>query len=230
MRLLKQLTSVKVIQKTIGLLAAEYLRLVWNTTRFTLEPEDAYERWEPDVPVIVVFWHGQHFLTPFFKRADDQVKALISRHRDGELNAIAVERMGIKVIRGSGDHKGRFLAKGGLSGFWAMLEALKQGSNIGLTADIPKRARIASIGVVKLAAASGRPIFPVAIATKRRIELSNWDRTAINLPFGRGACVVASPIWVPSDAGRVMLESARDELERSLNAITARVYALVNEA
>ena len=66
-----------------------------------------------------------------------------------------------------------------------MLERSEEGYNVALTADVPKVARVAGLGVVKLAQYSGRPIYAVAIATSRRIELDNWDRTAINLPFGR---------------------------------------------
>ena len=54
-----------------------------------------------------------------------------------------------------------------------------------MTADVPKVARIAGLGVVKLAQHSGRPIYAVAMASSRRIELDNWDRSAINLPFSR---------------------------------------------
>ena len=71
-----------------------------------------------------------------------------------------------------------------------MLDALADGYSMALTADVPKVSRVAGLGIVMLARASGRPIYPVAVATSRRIELDNWDRTAINLPFGRGAIVV----------------------------------------
>ena len=65
------------------------------------------------------------------------------------------------------------------------LTALKEGYNVAMTADVPKVARVAGLGVVKLAQHSGRPIYPVAMASSRRIELDNWDRSAINLPFSR---------------------------------------------
>jgi lysophospholipid acyltransferase (LPLAT)-like uncharacterized protein len=225
----KRLTRSRTVQQTIGFLAAEYLRLVWRTTRFTLEPSDPYERWGQGAPNIITFWHGQHFLTPFVKRPGDRGKALISRHRDGEINAIAAERLGIGTIRGSGDHGGRFIAKGGVSAVMAMIEALKQGYHIGLTADVPKRARVAGMGIIRLAGASGSPILPIAIATRRRIELNNWDRTAINLPFGPGAIVIGDPIRVAADASPTVLEAARSELEKTLNAITARVYAILDK-
>ena len=72
-----------------------------------------------------------------------------------------------------------------------------------------KSSRVAGLGVVKLAQHSGRPIYPVAIATSRRIELDNWDRTAINLPFGRVALVASEAIYVPRDADDAALEAAR---------------------
>ena len=97
-----------------------------------------------------------------------------------------------------------------------------------MTADVPKVSRVAGLGIVKLAQMSGRPIYPVAIATSRRIVLDNWDRTAINLPFGRGAVVAGAPIHVPHDADDATLELARRAVEEALNAATARAYELVD--
>ena len=224
----KRLVGSRPFQKTTGVVAAEYLRLVWNTTRFVFEPEGIYEQVDRDAPVIIAMWHGQHFLAPFVRRAQDRVKVLVSRHRDGEINALAVERLGIGAIRGSGHHGGGFIGKGGVSAFKEMQSALEQGYNVALTADIPKVARVAGLGIVKLASASGRPIYPIAIATRRRIELKNWDRTAINLPFGRGGGVAGAPLRVPPDADEAALEQARRTLEIALDAATARAYAIAD--
>src|SRR5258708_16027335 len=66
------------------------------------------------MPAIFAFWHGQRFMTPFIKTKNSyRAKVLISRHRDGEFNAIAVERLGIGTIRGSGDHGGALYPQGG---------------------------------------------------------------------------------------------------------------------
>ena len=40
-------------RKAVGLLAAEYLRLVWVTSRFVMEPADPYRMYETDQPVII---------------------------------------------------------------------------------------------------------------------------------------------------------------------------------
>jgi lysophospholipid acyltransferase (LPLAT)-like uncharacterized protein len=224
----KSLVGSRPFQQTAGIVAAEYLRLVWKTTRFTIEPDGIYERFARDAPVIIAMWHGQHFLTPFIRRADDRAKVLISRHRDGELNALAAQRLGAGIIRGSGHHTGGFIGKGGVSAFKEMLSALDEGYNVALTADVPKVARVAGLGIVKLASASGRPIYPIAIATRRRVELHNWDRTTINLPFGRGGRVAGDPVRVPPDADGETLEAARRALELALDAATARAYALAD--
>jgi len=166
---------------------------------------------------------------PFIKRNDGshRAKVLVSRHRDGEINARAAEKLGIGTIRGSGAHDGGF-HKGGAAAFSEMLEALKDGYNVAMTADIPKVARIAGLGVVKLAQLSGRPIYAGAIASHRRIELNNWDRSAINLPFSRMGLVAGGPIYVPADADDATLEAARQRLESELNRVTARAYEIVD--
>jgi len=228
MSLLKRVIRARPVQIGIGAAAAGYLRLIWNTSRVTIEPADLYERVAPDLPVIVAMWHGQHFLMPFLKRAEHRVKVLISRHGDGEINAIAAERLSIGTIRGSGDPGGQFDRKGGVGAFKSMLRALSDGYNMALTADVPKVSRIAGGGVVKLASFSGRPIYPVAMNTSRRIEFDNWDRSTLNLPFGRLAIIVGEPIRVPSDADETVLERYRAEVERSLNVLTERAKAAVD--
>ena len=118
------------------------------------------------MPAIFAFWHGQHFMTPFIKTKEShRAKVLISRHRDGEFNAIAAERLGIGTIRGSGDHGGAFHRKGGVGAFREMLQALEDKWNVATTADVPKRARVVGLGIIMLARESGRPIMPFAMVT-----------------------------------------------------------------
>jgi lysophospholipid acyltransferase (LPLAT)-like uncharacterized protein len=216
------------LQRAVGVLAAEYLRLVWVTNRFTFEPADIYQQVEPRMPVILAFWHGQHFLTPFIRNKPSyRAKVLISRHRDGEFNAIAVERLGIGTIRGSGDHGSSFHRKGGVGAFKEMVRTLEDNYNVALTADVPKRARVAGLGIIMLARESGRPIMPFAMATSRFMRLHNWDRTTINLPFGRGALVGIKEINVPPDANAEAMERLRLDLEETLNEATRRAYAMI---
>jgi len=227
-RLLRDTLRGSWFQRAIGFLAAEYLTFVWRTNRFTLDPPGLYERVERQLPAIFAFWHGQHFMTPFIKTKDSHVaKVLVSLHPDGEYNAIAAERLGIGTIRGSGDHGSGFHRKGGISAYREMVRALEENYNVAMTADVPKRSRIVGLGIIMLARESGRPIMPFAMATSRYIRLNNWDRTTINLPFGRGALIGVEEVYVPSDADAEKMEELRLKLEAILNEATRRAYAMV---
>ncbi len=223
----KRLVRSRPVQTVVGIAAAEFLRLVWITNRRVLEPADIYEHMIPQLPVIIAMWHGQHFMVPFIRR-NYPAKVLISRHRDGEMNAIAAERLGVGTIRGSGDASGRFDLKGGVGAFQVMLNTLQEGCSVALTADVPKVARVVGNGILKLAQLSGRPILPAAVTTSRRKVLDNWDRTTINLPFGRLAMVAGETVTVPSDLDDATLERCRASLETSLNRATARAYELAD--
>src|SRR6185312_10054197 len=224
----KQIVSSPAFQNAVGTLGAWYLRFVWRTSSKLLDPPDIYDRVQ--TPAIIAMWHGKHILMPFIKKAnaEHRAKVLISRHRDGEVNAIAAEKLGIGTIRGSGAHNGEFHRKGGVSAFTEMLDALKDGYNVAMTADVPKISRIAGMGVIKLAQHSQRPIYGVAIASSRRKELNNWDRTAINLPFSRIALVASEAITVDANADAAMLEAKRLEVQNELNRLTRRAYEIAD--
>ena len=110
-----------------------------------------------------------------------------------------------------------------------MLDALEDGYNVALTADVPKVSRVAGLGIVKLAQHSGRPIYPVAIATQpphRARQLGpRRDQSAVQ-PHGAGG--------ERADPRRRAMPTTRRwkrrgcEVENALNAATARAYAIVD--
>ena len=76
-RLFRKFTRSAWLQRVVGVLAAEYLRFVWLTNRFSFEPAEVYEIVEPEMPFILAFWHGQHFMTPFIRKDQYRGKVLI---------------------------------------------------------------------------------------------------------------------------------------------------------
>lgn len=227
MSFVRRLTRSRGFQRALGIAGAEWLRLVYLTNRWRVDPPDIYETLDRQLPVIIAFWHGQHFMMPFLKKKRHRAKVLISRHRDGEMNAIAAEWLGVGTVRGSGSHEGEFHRKGGVSAFKGMVSTLEQGYNMALTADVPKVSRIAGLGIIMLARQTGRPIVPVVIATTRFKRLNNWDRTLVNLPFGRGLILAGEIMHVPADADGAAMEALRAKLEDSLNDATRRAYAMI---
>jgi lysophospholipid acyltransferase (LPLAT)-like uncharacterized protein len=225
MGFMKRITRSRAVQETLGLLVAGYLKFVQRTNRFIMEPADAYDRIE--MPVIAAMWHGQHFMIHFAKRPQDRAASLVSRSGDGEFNAIALRHLGVRAIRGSGARGRDIRKKGGAQAMRAMLRALDDGEMVVMTADIPKISRICGQGIVTLAQLSGRPIVPVAVVTSRRIDFDSWDKASIGLPFGRGAMVLGDQIRIPREADEQTLESLRKTVERELDRVHERAYALV---
>jgi lysophospholipid acyltransferase (LPLAT)-like uncharacterized protein len=227
MGFLKRITRSRPVQESLGLLFARYLGLVQRSNAFVMEPPDAYERIGPLMPVIAAMWHGQHFMIHFAKRPQDPAASLVSRSGDGEFNAIALRHLGVRAIRGSGARGRDIRKKGGVQALRAMLKALSDGEMVVMTADIPKIARVCGQGIVTLAQLSGRPIVPVAVVTSRRIDFDSWDKASIGLPFGRGAIVLGDPVHVPREADDEAMERLRRTVERELDRVHERAYALV---
>jgi lysophospholipid acyltransferase (LPLAT)-like uncharacterized protein len=215
------------VQEALGFLFARYLGLVRRTSRFVMEPPDAYDRIGPLMPVIAAMWHGQHFMIHFARRAQDPAASLVSRSADGEVNAITLRHLGVRAIRGSGARGRDPRDKGGASALRAMLRALAMGEMVVMTADVPKIARVCGEGIVTLARLSGRPIVPVAVVTSRRVDFDSWDRASLGLPFGRGAMVIGDPLLVPRDADAAAIADARRRVEDGLDHVHARAYALI---
>jgi lysophospholipid acyltransferase (LPLAT)-like uncharacterized protein len=211
-----------------GFVTASHFRFVRWTNRLVRIPDATFHApWQND-PAILVVWHGEHFLVPFIGPRNDRINVLTTLHRDGEIITRAGMHFGLKFVRGSGDHGKEFMRKKAVQAFTALLRLLRQGETVVVTADVPKVARVAGLGAVTLAKHSGCPVIPIGIATSRRTRLANWDRTCINLPFGRMVMVRGEPIHVSRDADDAALEAARRTVEERLAAADARAYAVAD--
>jgi 3-deoxy-D-manno-octulosonic-acid transferase len=211
-----------------GHLVAGLIRTVRLTSSTVYDPPDFFDRLRSQVPFIMAMWHGQFMMLPDLNTREYTVEAMVARHGDADLVAHVLSQFGISAIRGAGA-AGRRRDRGGAYALRAAVKALDNGSIVAMTADIPpKKPRTAGDGIVTLARLSGRPIIPVAAATSRFFSLNNWSKMAVNLPLSRLAWVAGDPIFVAADDNPVIAEQSRVEVERSLNAVTARAYELAN--
>lgn len=228
--MLKSLWRSRPVQETMGSLLAAYLRFVQRTNRFVVATPDAYDWLKTQEPYILAMWHGQHFMIPIGKTPEQRYSVLISRHGDGEMNAIAVTKFGINLVRGSGAQRADQVAKrGGVKALLAMLDVLKRGDNMVLTADVPKISRVCGRGIITLAQKSGRPIIPIALVCSRRFNFDTWDKTSIGAPFGTAVLALGPAISVPADADATTLEAARQRVEIELDRAHAIAYGTIND-
>lgn len=226
------LAQSRIVKSIIVSLLAWFVRLVRLTNRMVEGSAQfsggAYAKFEPG---IIALWHGQHLLTPAYYPKGRPLVAMVSRSADAELNALMIEKFGIEAVRGSGGRESsKHLDKGGAKALIALKKSLVAGKNVAMIADIPHGTpRDAGLGIVLLARLSGRPIMPAAIATSRRKVLErSWDKTTINLPFGRSSIVIGTPVFVPANADEAEMERKRQEVTAALNAATAEAYRLVD--
>ena len=231
-RLGKRLLQSELVQRIGSVLIHWALSAVWRTNRNDGTSTDWEKQLDGEWPVILALWHGQHLLVPYAGPRDRRFTTLVSRSTDAEINARVIKLAGYDVIRGSGGRESRMVAgKGGVRALFAMRDALQQGVNVAMIADISKgETRVAGEGIVALARISGRPIVPVALATSRRLVLEKtWDKTTINLPFGRRSARVGPPIYVPAKANKQEMEEARARVTAELNRVTEEAMRAVEE-
>jgi 3-deoxy-D-manno-octulosonic-acid transferase len=216
------------MERVAGRSVARYIDLVHRTSKIVREPSGAELQafLKSHSPAIVAVWHGQFLLAPQAKPLEVPLAIILARHGDAELFADALARFNTTLIRGAGAN-GRRKDRGGATALRSAIRTLESGTSVGMTADVPPGpARRAGIGIITLAALSGRPIIPLAAASSRFTVLRTWSRMTVNLPYGRLACVFGEPIHVRRDSTPDEMESARQDVERALDAATERAYRL----
>lgn len=196
---------------------AAVLRALSSTWRVRfVGAEGLFASWARGERVIVAFWHDRLLMMPIAARGQ-RVCVLVSQHRDGEIAARVLRRLGIEVARGSA-------TRGGARGFIGMVEAYRSGCTVAVLPDGPRGPRHAvKPGVVHLARATGAPIFPVAAMARPAKRLASWDRLIVPLPFARVVLRAGEPMRVPADTSRDELEIYRRALEERLGEVVRAV-------
>jgi len=200
--------------KAAGLTGAALVRQLGRTLTYHFRYRD------PVVDPEVARATGQRYIYAFFHEVTlfpayywnwPEMHILISEHRDGELIAQVVQRLGFSVVRGSS-------TRGGARALREMTLRIDQG-NLCVTPDGPRGPRRSvHQGIAYLASRTGLPIVGSGMAFKRPWRAKSWDRFAVPRPFSPAACVVPEAVTVPHDADRDTIEACRQEVERRMQA------------
>ncbi len=191
------------------LIACVLLLLRWTTRKELLDDDGLYARWRGGERLIIAFWHEHLVLMPCFGWWP-RICIMISQHRDGELIARAVRPLGIEAVRGSS-------TRGGRDALRQILTAYREGASLAWTPDGPRGPRrVAKLGVVQTARATGATIVPVGAAARRYRRLASWDRMILPWPGTRLVFVVGTPLRVDAATSDAELETTRTRLERAL--------------
>ena len=216
MRLSKRLRRAGPVQSMLAWLAAQYIRLLFLTTQWTVIcPPETERCLAKGRPFIACFWHGRMIMMRAALPRGITMHVLISEHRDGQLISRALASLGVATVAASSRH-------GGAAALRSMHRLLARGESVGITPDGPRGPRMrAKAGAIQVAQLSGVPILPVSGAVGRRRILGSWDSFCLALPFSRGVIQWGEPIQVPRDAGKDAADRLRLLLEERLNGLTA---------
>jgi len=179
----------------LGLVA---LRLLARTWRFDARGDAGWrERHAHGQGMVMALWHG-HLLPLAFYLRHLGMSVLVSEHRDGEVIARILERMGYTMIRGSS-------TRGGSRALVEMIRVLRAGVAVCITPDGPKGpAHKFAPGATVAAQRAGVPITTMFVTADRAWTLKSWDRFMIPKPFARVILQFGDPTFVrdgtPADA------------------------------
>jgi lysophospholipid acyltransferase (LPLAT)-like uncharacterized protein len=149
------------------------------------------------------------------------VTALLSQHRDAEIAARALGRLGIDTVRGSS-------TRGWAGALRGLLAARARGEDLAIVPDGPRGPRReVKDGVVQLARATGLPVVPFGAAAWPARRLGSWDRMMLPRPFARVALVGGAPLVIPRDADAAAQDAARATVQATLEDLTRRAEAAV---
>jgi lysophospholipid acyltransferase (LPLAT)-like uncharacterized protein len=228
-RIRKPLAESSAVKHGLASFLAGFLRFVKLTSPLAPGSDNLAVLVDEKHAYIYALWHGQHLIPPAYTPKGQRFPTMFSRSADAELNALTAQKLGLEPVRGSGGRPGEHsLEKGGARALIALKKALDQGRSVCMIADVPHGTpREAGLGIITLSRISGRPIVGLAFATSRRKVLEkSWDKTTINLPFGRTGFAATEPIQVPRDASEEAMEDYRRKVTEALNGATARAYRL----
>jgi lysophospholipid acyltransferase (LPLAT)-like uncharacterized protein len=193
----------------VGRAAAGVLKLLGRTWRFDVRGgEHDRAAHQAGSRVIYAMWHGRLLPLAFHYRGR-RVGTLVSRHRDGEFLAHALELLGYTVRRGSS-------RRGGPGALLAMRE-LSRSVDLAITPDGPRGpAGGVSGGILVLAQRTGLPIVPVTCVASPAWYFGTWDRFMVPRPFARVEVRFGAPLRVPPDAGPEGVREHGQRLARAL--------------
>lgn len=190
------------------------LGATWRLVRVRLHERDALlDRGER---CIFAFWHAR-LLPLVFTHRRRAIAVLISQHRDGELIARIIGRLGFLTGRGSS-------TRGGEEGIRAMLRHAEDRRLLAITPDGPRGpAEQVKPGLVYLASRTGFPVVPAASATRAGWRLRSWDGFRIPYPFATVVVGYGPPIAVPPKVAEDDVETWRVRIEAGIRELTAEV-------
>ena len=217
----RRLTPLRLALYRAGVpVAGAIIRAIWGMTRDVAVLGEG--RLESALAVhgavIPVYWH-QHQLLPVRyllsrRAAGLKLGFLVSPSVDGEMPAMLIGRSGGFAIRGSSSATG---ARSLRDYYEAMT---RDGVSPAITPDGPRGpAREFKPGAILLAQLSGKPLLPMAFASRRVFRFPTWDQFILPLPWTPSVLAIGEPQTVPRRLDAAALADWQGRMQEELVAL-----------
>jgi lysophospholipid acyltransferase (LPLAT)-like uncharacterized protein len=161
-----------------------------KTLRFSYKNKNVINELEgKKLNYILTFWHGS-MLIPWYVHKHQDLVALISKSKDGDLLSNLLKYWDYTVVRGSS-------TEGGEVALGILIDYAKNNKSIVVTPDGPKGPRHKlKAGAVITAKKSGIPLILMAVGLKSKKYLSSWDKFEVPMLFSEAKIIYSDPIYV----------------------------------
>lgn len=189
-----------------------FYRALVSTWRLKIvEPPELQEDLKNSRPVIFAHWHGDILsIVPFSKYYS--IASIASVSKDGEIITLVLEKMGLKMARGSSSKKGAL-------GLRSLLSLSKKGCTLSVPVDGPRGPRQdPKPGVFELSRILNGRIYPGGIAISSEfIFKKSWDKMRLPLPFASVTLLWGPPMEAISKEQDPRSASLALELKEKIN-------------
>ena len=200
------------ILRFLGYFVLTYLvDVLCKTLRITEKNKEAIDELKnQNKNYVLAFWHGS-MLLPWYKHRKQNMVALTSKSKDGDLLAKVLKHWKYRVIRGSS-------STGGDVALGIMVDYAKNNHSITITPDGPRGPRHKmKAGAVITAKKSGLPLILVGVGIKKNRPLNSWDKFEIPGLFTRTMLIYSDPIYVAHDLSYDDTSGMIEQCEQKLN-------------
>lgn len=193
----------------------------WRIVRAGEENAERARRLSPHGGFATCFWHRSLAMAAAAHH-HRKVAALISRSGDGAILSEHLERVGIRVVRGS-SHRGAVQAVREMS------LAIDEGWILATGCDGPKGPpRRAKAGMAEIARRHRVPLVPFGFACGRTWHLGTWDRMRVPWPGTRIAVAYGEPMVFPeAEPDEAGMAARLDAISAAIDACEARAARLI---
>jgi len=213
----------RIVLSIIVAVGYSFIRLIGATLRIAVSYEEGAQQKLDQRPLVASFWHSCLIPATYIFR-DMGIRVMSSYSYDGEYMGRIIRKFGFVAVKGSS-------SRNPVRALLGLRRALDDGWTVAFTLDGPRGPRHkVKPGPVALARSSGLAMTTFYAALDKAWVLKSWDRMMIPAPFSRVLVRVGKLIPVPKDASDEELARYTEELQATLDRVTAFAEQNVDKA